>query len=48
MKESFDFGNPRDISLGPWPKEEQMPRFRHDATEFYQVYVYTSNIDYRF
>ena len=37
MKENFDFGNPKDDSLGPWPKEEQLPGFRKFAGEFHQV-----------
>jgi len=38
MKESFDFGDPRDDLLGSWPKEEQLPGFRDFATDFHQVH----------
>jgi len=36
MKENFDFGNPKDASLGFWPNEEQLPGFREFAEEFHQ------------
>jgi hypothetical protein len=40
MKESFDFGNPKDDALGSWPTEEQLPGFRGFAADFYQVYTF--------
>lgn len=37
VKENFDFGDPRDNSLGSWPEQGQLPGFREFAEEFHQV-----------
>jgi isopenicillin N synthase-like dioxygenase len=39
IKENFDFGNPKDDTLGSWPIEDQLPGFRDVAEKFYQVWA---------
>jgi hypothetical protein len=37
MKESFDFGDPKNMSLDSWPNEQQLPGFHDFASGFYKV-----------
>ncbi|KIW25604.1 uncharacterized protein PV07_08770 [Cladophialophora immunda] len=37
VKESFDFRNPKDDTVGFWPNQEELPGFRDFAADFHQL-----------